>query len=206
MNMITAYPQQSEVFLPQVTTLPNMNTFTTYQNGTSTNTHAVIAVTGAGPTPFQQVTAVANPSYTTFCTADQLGLPVGTRLAAVPAQVGPTLSVAQVGQPANFAIARVGHQQTPQGQAQHQQLSSSLYIKNLHPDADKLFLYERFAPYGAILSVKILYDTQTGLCRGVGFVNYSDNQAALKAIQALHGTKVGDKLLHVSLQTPRLRA
>ena len=80
---------------------------------------------------------------------------------------------------------------------------SSLYIKNLPPDADKLYLYERFAPHGAILSVKVLVDDQTGKCRGVGFVNYADPNSALSAIQGLHGIKVGDKLLHVSLQTHR---
>lgn len=32
---------------------------------------------------------------------------------------------------------------------------ASLYVKNLPPEADKLFLYERFAPFGAIVSVKV---------------------------------------------------
>lgn len=32
---------------------------------------------------------------------------------------------------------------------------ASLYVKNLPPLADKLFLYEKFAPFGAILSVKV---------------------------------------------------
>lgn len=160
-------------------------------------------------------------------------------------------------------------------------------------DADKLFLYEKFSPYGAILSVKVLNDPQSGQCRGVGFVvswitaccfcsmrtwytrqsvpacaqyllthwsahawlegvwqrsdcagalcahgflcvctvlawnllvagtdlllllllscvlllqNFAEHTSAVRSIQALHGTKVGDKLLHVSLQTPRLRA
>lgn len=85
-------------------------------------------------------------------------------------------------------------------------VSASLYIKNLPLDADKLFLYEKFSPYGAILSVKVLNDPQSGQCRGVGFVNFAEHTSAMRSIQALHGTKVGDKLLHVSLQTPRLRA
>jgi RNA recognition motif-containing protein len=78
-------------------------------------------------------------------------------------------------------------------------------LQNLPSDADKLFLYERFCPYGAILSVKVLTDPHTNMCRGVGFVNYTDHQSALRAISALHGAKVGEKLLHVSLQTPRVR-
>jgi RNA recognition motif-containing protein len=81
-----------------------------------------------------------------------------------------------------------------------------LFLQNLPPDADKLFLYEKFSPYGAILSVKVLKDPQSGQCRGVGFVNFAEHAAAVRSIQALHGTKVGDKLMHVSLQTPRIRA
>jgi RNA recognition motif-containing protein len=54
--------------------------------------------------------------------------------------------------------------------------------------------------------VKVLNDPQSGQCRGVGFVNFAEHQSALRSIQALHGSKVGDKLMHVSLQTPRIRA
>lgn len=43
-------------------------------------------------------------------------------------------------------------------------------FQNLPTDADKLFLYEKFSPFGAILSVKVLNDPQSGQCRGVGFV------------------------------------
>ncbi len=56
---------------------------------------------------------------------------------------------------------------------------------------------------GAVLSVKVLAD-EAGRCRGVGFVNYRDAQAALEAIQTLNGSRTGDKLLHVSLQTSRM--
>lgn len=50
-------------------------------------------------------------------------------------------------------------------------LGLSLFApQNLPVDADKLFLYEKFSPYGAILSVKVLNDPQSGQCRGVGFV------------------------------------
>ena len=44
-------------------------------------------------------------------------------------------------------------QQAPQHPPQPQ--ATSLYIKNLPPETDKLFLYERFAPHGGIASVKV---------------------------------------------------
>lgn len=54
-----------------------------------------------------------------------------------------------------------------------------------------------------VTCLQVLVDEQTGKCKGVGFVNYSEARAARDAINALHGTKVGDKLMHVSLQTHR---
>jgi RNA recognition motif-containing protein len=152
---------------------------------------------------------------------------------------------------------------------QQQQQPASVYIKNLPPEADKLYLYEHFARHGAVLSVKVRHlfgfasyahrvvvvrpggqrdcawasvrykrirnaaeygiygwlpmaplcwqsqrlklastaqvmtDEATGKCRGVGFVNYGSFAGASAAIAAMHGTIVGDKVLHVSLQQQR---
>lgn len=78
---------------------------------------------------------------------------------------------------------------------------ASLYVKNMPPLADKLFLYEKFAPFGAILSVKILTN-EDGASRGVGFVNFSDTSCAAKAAAALHNLPVGEhRNLHVTFQT-----
>ncbi|MEW5316810.1 MAG: hypothetical protein WDW38_008160 [Sanguina aurantia] len=82
--------------------------------------------------------------------------------------------------------------------------STSLYIKNLPLEADNLFMYETFSPYGAILSVKVLVNEETGKCRGVGFVNFSDRAAALRAVQCLNGAVVGGVVLSVSLQGQQL--
>lgn len=71
--------------------------------------------------------------------------------------------------------------------------------------ADKLFLYEHFAPLGAILSVNVLTD-EGGACRGVGFVNFADTRAAAAAAAALNGTRLGDKPCHISIQPVRVRA
>lgn len=53
--------------------------------------------------------------------------------------------------------------QQPMGMEQYPQqhhfasapASSSVYVKNLPPEADKLFLYEKFAPHGGISSLKV---------------------------------------------------
>jgi len=83
---------------------------------------------------------------------------------------------------------------------------TSLYVKNLPPETDRLWLYERFAPHGSILSVKVLQEENSSKCRGVGFVNMTSPEGALNAIQHINGMKVADKHLHVSLQVTRGRA
>lgn len=64
-----------------------------------------------------------------------------------------------------------------------------MYIKNLPPEADKLFLYQRFAPHGAIQSVKVLTDEDSQQCKGVGFVNYVVPTGAMLAVQVSNASQ-----------------
>jgi polyadenylate-binding protein len=56
---------------------------------------------------------------------------------------------------------------------------------------------------GGLLLPQVMLDEGTGKCRGVGFVNYTSYEGARAAIAAMHGSMVGDKMLHVSLQQQR---
>ena len=69
---------------------------------------------------------------------------------------------------------------------------------------DKLFLYEKFGPFGSVLSVKVMTDEQ-GACKGVGFVNFGDPESAARAVQAMNGMPLGERRLYVALQTHRNR-
>jgi hypothetical protein len=76
----------------------------------------------------------------------------------------------------------------------------SVYVKGLPEGADKLWMYEKFARFGAVLSVRVLVDDATGRCNGVGFVNFSAPDAARAAHEAMNGVGMGDRLLHVMVQ------
>ena len=76
-----------------------------------------------------------------------------------------------------------------------------VYIRNIPENADKLWLYEKFARFGGILSVRIVLDEQTGRCNGNGFVNYTDPDAAKAAQDTMTGVSMGDRLLHVVVQS-----
>lgn len=78
---------------------------------------------------------------------------------------------------------------------------ASLYVKNLPAEASKLTLYEIFAQFGAIRSVKVLND-DSGKCKGVGFVNYCHFNDAQNAIAGVNNTRPPpcDMALIVTLQ------
>ena len=45
--------------------------------------------------------------------------------------------------------------------------TASIYVKNIPPDAGKLYLYEHFAQFGAVLSVRVLVRPSPGLVRAL---------------------------------------
>ena len=79
-------------------------------------------------------------------------------------------------------------------------VQSSICVKGMPTTADRLWLYENFARFGAIAGMRILIDEQTGLCNGTAFINYGDPLAAQRARQAMSGMRAGDKILHVVVQ------
>jgi RNA recognition motif-containing protein len=48
-------------------------------------------------------------------------------------------------------------------------------------------MYEMFAPFGNLLSVRIMVEKDTGRSRGFGFVSYDSPESAAAAIKALNG-------------------
>lgn len=79
-------------------------------------------------------------------------------------------------------------------------VQSSICVKGMPNNADRLWLYENFARFGAIFGMRILIDEQTGLCNGTAFINYGDAIAAQRARQAMSGMRAGDRILHVVVQ------
>jgi len=77
----------------------------------------------------------------------------------------------------------------------------SIYIKGMPEDADKLWLYEKFSRFGGILSVRVLLDEVSGRCNGIGFVNYTDSEGARAAHETMNGISMGERLLHVMVQS-----
>jgi ELAV like protein 2/3/4 len=64
---------------------------------------------------------------------------------------------------------------------------ANLYISGLPSTLTQLELEQIFSSCGKIISARIIYDNQTGLSKGVGFVRFDRRDEAERAIQQLNG-------------------
>lgn len=80
---------------------------------------------------------------------------------------------------------------------------SCLYVKDLPPTASELYLYQVFAPLGAIESAHAMLTPQ-GACAGIGFVKFATAAEAALAIGAVNSVPLGDgSVLQVSIKKPK---
>ena len=77
-------------------------------------------------------------------------------------------------------------------------MGKRLYVGNLPYDTTEDQLREMFEAHGAIESVAVITDRDTGRSRGFGFVEMRESAAADKAIQALDGKDMGGRSLRVN--------
>ena len=77
----------------------------------------------------------------------------------------------------------------------------SIYVGNLSFTATEEEIQELFEQHGAVTSVNLITDRETGRARGFGFVEMESG--ADEAIAALDGTEVGGRSLRVNEAKPR---
>ncbi len=79
----------------------------------------------------------------------------------------------------------------------------NIYVSNLGFGVTNEDLNELFAAYGTVDSARIITDKFTKQSRGFGFVEMSDEDAALKAVKDLNGTMQDGRSIKVSEARPR---
>ena len=81
-------------------------------------------------------------------------------------------------------------------------MSKKLYVGNLSYEATEEQVREMFTPYGAVESVAMITDRETGRFRGFCFVEMPD-AAATAAVAALDGKDHGGRSLRVNEARPK---
>jgi RNA recognition motif-containing protein len=73
----------------------------------------------------------------------------------------------------------------------------SIYVGNLPFSATEDEVRNLFSQYGAVHTVKLINDRDTGRPRGFGFVGMDDDEAET-AIAGINGTEMGGRTLRVN--------
>jgi RNA recognition motif-containing protein len=82
-------------------------------------------------------------------------------------------------------------------------MSTNIYVGNLPFSATEDEVRDLFAAHGAVTSVTLIVDRETGRLRGFGFVEMEDDQDANAAIEALNGSELQGRSLTVNVARPR---
>src|SRR5262245_14721909 len=82
--------------------------------------------------------------------------------------------------------------------AKERELGKKLYVGNLPFSATESDLRALFQPHGAVASVNVIMDRETGRARGFAFVEMEDAGDAANAIRALDGSDMGGRSLRVN--------
>jgi RNA recognition motif-containing protein len=81
----------------------------------------------------------------------------------------------------------------------------NIYVGNLPYSADDQELRSVFEAYGDVKSAKVIKDMATGRSKGFGFVEMSDKDSGMQAIEALNDSDMGGRNLRVNEARPRER-
>lgn len=79
----------------------------------------------------------------------------------------------------------------------------NIYVGNLPYSTTDAELVELFSQYGTVGKATIVNDRETGRSRGFGFVEMTDRQAGLKAIEELNAGTYNGRPLTVNEARPR---
>ena len=84
-------------------------------------------------------------------------------------------------------------------------MSKKIYVGNLSFQTTESDITQAFSGFGAVESVSIITDRDTGRSKGFGFVEMADQAHADKAINALNGTELGGRNLTVNEARPMVK-
>lgn len=82
-------------------------------------------------------------------------------------------------------------------------MSIKIYVGNLSYDSNEADLKGLFAAYGEVESAKVIFDQFTNRSRGFGFIEMTNREEGLKAIQALDSKDLDGRPLKVNEAKPK---
>ncbi|KAF6173226.1 hypothetical protein GIB67_026921 [Kingdonia uniflora] len=83
--------------------------------------------------------------------------------------------------------------------------SKKLFVGGLSWSVDEKSLNDAFSSFGEVVEVKIIYDKDSGRSRGFGFVNFTKEDDASSAKDAMDGKALLGRPLRISFALEKVR-
>jgi RNA recognition motif-containing protein len=80
---------------------------------------------------------------------------------------------------------------------------NKLYVGDLSYDVTKESLTDMFKEFGEITEAVVIVDRETNRSKGFGFVTFTKEEDAAKAIKELDGKEIDGKSIKVNVAKPR---
>jgi RNA recognition motif-containing protein len=80
---------------------------------------------------------------------------------------------------------------------------TNIFIANLDWEVTSADLKTTFSTFGTVTLAHVVYDSVTRKSKGFGYVEMEDVDAAVAAIEALHGMEVNGRKLDVKIASPK---
>lgn len=77
-----------------------------------------------------------------------------------------------------------------------------LFVGNLPFNTTQDELVEAFAQHGEIVEAKLVTDRMSGRSKGIAFIEFSSEEDAAKAMEALNNSELGGRTIFVSVARP----
>jgi RNA recognition motif-containing protein len=74
-----------------------------------------------------------------------------------------------------------------------------LFVGGFPLEITEMELVMMISPYGDVDTIKIVRDKKTRICKGYAFLEMKDIGGAERAVEALDGTAIGDRVLNVKI-------
>ncbi len=82
-------------------------------------------------------------------------------------------------------------------------MNTKLFVGNLSFNTTENDLQDAFAAHGTVTEANLMVDRASGRPRGFGFVTMGSPEEAQRAIDALNGSKLGDRNITVNEARPK---
>jgi RNA recognition motif-containing protein len=79
----------------------------------------------------------------------------------------------------------------------------NLFVSNLNRSVNEDALKALFSEFGPVVSVKIIIDRESGVSKGFGFIEMSNDSNAMTAIEKLSDAEYFGRRLAISKAKPR---